>query len=222
MPCQNTSGRGELEAVLALLRNFGAYPVTFLTDYQRVVDGLQRGRSWCCSAKRRDADLWRLIWDKYSELAEEGLIQCEKIKAHTALYRIQEAGSEDRPKLLANRAVDKVARQTANDEWGFLRYVDLTRRQKSEAVKGFLNHVAAMGSASARLPSDTTPYAPVRTEAPTPKAPQQEHVARLTEAGYGYPVQYAQCVRCWKAFRGPQAHAELMRTACTGLSLIHI
>ena len=139
-----------------------------------------------------------------------------KVKAHTALYRIEEASAEDTPRLLANRAVDLVARKTANDEWGFLRYADLTKRQKSDAVKGFLGHVAAMGSASARLTSDTTPYEPVRKPPAAPKASRQEHVARLTEVGYGYPVQYAQCVRCWKAFRGPQAHAELMRTACAG------
>ena len=41
-------------------------------------------------------------------------------------------------------------------------------------------------------------------------------VWRVTEVGYGHPVQYAQCVRCWKTFRGPQAHTELMRTPCTG------
>ena len=44
IPCQNTSGRGELEAVLALTRNMGAFPVTFLTDYQRVLDGFKKGR----------------------------------------------------------------------------------------------------------------------------------------------------------------------------------
>ena len=73
-----------------------------------------------------------------------------------------------------------------------------------------------MGAASAGLGSDTTPYAPVAKPPAEAKAPQQEHVARVTEVGYGHPVQYAQCVRCWKAFRGPQAHVELMRTACTG------
>ena len=49
-----------------------------------------------------------------------------------------------------------------------------------------------------------------------PKEARQEHVARVSEVGYGHPVQYAQCVRCWKAYRGPQAHVELMRSACTG------
>ena len=138
------------------------------------------------------------------------------MKAHTALYRIEEASATDKPRLLANRAVDMVARKTANDEWGFLRYADLNKKQKSEAVKGVLDHVAAMGSESARLRSDTTPYEPVRKPPAAPKAPRQEHVARVTEVGYGHPVQYAQCMRCWKTFRGTQAHAELMRTPCTG------
>ena len=88
LPCQNTSGRGELEAILALLRNFGAFPVQFYTDYQRAIDGLNRGKAWCCSAKRRDADLWRLIWARYEDLAAEGLVSHAKVKAHTALYRI--------------------------------------------------------------------------------------------------------------------------------------
>jgi len=116
LPCQNTSGRGELEAILALMRNFGAFLVQFYTDYQRAIDGLNRGKAWCCSAKRRDADLWRLIWARYEDLAAEGLVQHMKVKAHTALYRIEAASPEEKPRLLANRAVDLVARSTANDE----------------------------------------------------------------------------------------------------------
>ena len=96
--------------MLALIRNIGVFPVTFLTDYQRVLDGLRKGRKWCCSAKRRDADLWRLIWDRYEELAEEGMLTPEKVKAHTAQYKIDEADVEVRPKLLANKAVDHAAR----------------------------------------------------------------------------------------------------------------
>ena len=205
-----------MEAILALLRNFGAFPVQFYTDYQRAIDGLNRGKAWCCSAKRRDADLWRLIWARYEDLAAEGLVQHMKVKAHTALYRIEAAGPEEKPRLLANRAVDLVARSTANEEWGFLRFADLTKRQKNEAVKGVLNHVAAMGQAAAELASDTTPYEPPPKPPAQPKEARQEHVARVTEVGYGHPVQYAQCVRCWRAFRGPQAHVELMQTACTG------
>ena len=63
----------------------------FLTDYQRVVDGLRRVRRWCCSPKRKDADLWRLIWDWVEHLGGGDMVQCAKVKAYVSQTEIDAA-----------------------------------------------------------------------------------------------------------------------------------
>ena len=95
---------------------------------------------------------------------------------------IDAADNEARPKLLANKVVDVAAREEAVDGWGYLRYVDMVKQEKSEAVKGVVDHIAGLGAASVKLPADTTRYIPVRRQPAAPKQPRQEHVARLFRA----------------------------------------
>ena len=63
-PCEchfPTALRAELHAVLVMLRH-ALPPLTIHVDCKTVVDGWRKGRSWCVSASRPDADLWAQIW----------------------------------------------------------------------------------------------------------------------------------------------------------------
>ena len=74
------SGLGELYAFLMLL-GLCAPPITVVTDYKDLVDGLSAGRNVCTAANRKGADVWRLIWDKVDDIGLN-FIDIIKIKSH--------------------------------------------------------------------------------------------------------------------------------------------
>ena len=79
--------RSELHAVLEVLR-ITVGPLTIHVDNKTVVDGVARGRRWCCDARREGADLWKQIWGRLDEML--GLIQVVKVKAHITYDQMRE------------------------------------------------------------------------------------------------------------------------------------
>ena len=71
--------RAELRALLEILR-VAIGPIVIHVDNKQVVDGVQKGKTWCCGPKRDGADLWREIWRRLDDL--EGLVEVRKVKAH--------------------------------------------------------------------------------------------------------------------------------------------
>eukprot|EP00959_Pyramimonas_sp_CCMP1952_P422673 8854197-Pyramimonas_sp.AAC.1 len=43
-------------------------PVTIVTDYKGVIDGLDKGRAWCTAPRRTNVDLWENLGDKADDL----------------------------------------------------------------------------------------------------------------------------------------------------------
>ena len=111
------------------------------------------------------------------------MVQCAKVKAHVAQRDIDQADADMKPRYLANKAVDLVARKEAVEGWGFLRFVDQTKQEKNEAVKGVLDYIAGLAAASVKLAADTTPYEARRQAPKPPKPARQEHIARVTTEG---------------------------------------
>ena len=75
-----TSLRAELWALLQALRH-ARPPLTIWVDNAGVVDGLAKGRTWCCHSSRPAADLWLLVWDKLEDLDDDRVVVL-KVKAH--------------------------------------------------------------------------------------------------------------------------------------------
>ena len=82
-----TSLRAELWAVLQVLRH-ACPPITIWCDTAGVVDGFQKGASWCCNARRPAVDLWHMIWCKVDDLGGDGIL-IRKVKGHATMADVQ-------------------------------------------------------------------------------------------------------------------------------------
>ena len=78
--------RAELRALLEVLRHT-AGGLTIHVDNKEVVDGVSRGRDWCCASGREGADLWIRIWDILPDLEEVHVV---KVKAHLKFASVLE------------------------------------------------------------------------------------------------------------------------------------
>jgi hypothetical protein len=58
-----------------------AFPGVVYSDFQYLLDGLDRGREWCVCPERRYATAWTLVW---SVIADMEMPDVRKVKAHTA------------------------------------------------------------------------------------------------------------------------------------------
>ena len=99
--------RTELRALVEVLR-ITTGPITIFVDNAQVVDGIPKGREWCCSHKRDGADLWRQIWDRLEEL--EGVVSVQKVKAHLSYGDVVE-GRTTWSKWVGNGVADLWAKR---------------------------------------------------------------------------------------------------------------
>ena len=72
LPVHKRILRAELWAVLQALRH-AVPPIAIHTDCAAVLLGVSRGRRLCCAARSKHADVWRLIWGKFSTLVSARL-----------------------------------------------------------------------------------------------------------------------------------------------------
>ena len=99
--------RAELRGVLAVLqRAIAAVSVTL--DCLSVVEAFARGRSACCSSRKRAADLWREVWREVGRLGGPGAVQLNWCKGHATDSDVESGRTTERLRSL-NDAVDKLA-----------------------------------------------------------------------------------------------------------------
>ena len=79
---EQAAGGGELFAFMMALR-LTAFPGVLYTDFQHLIDGLERGKIWCTSPERRYATSWTLAWAVLDDMVMPEVL---KVKAHSA-YR---------------------------------------------------------------------------------------------------------------------------------------
>ena len=111
--------RAELWAVLRALQT-ALPPICIHTDHMGIIQGIAKGRRWCCGARRPHADVWRRIWAKLEDLGfPSEVVSFKHVKAHrTALAK---AGLAPEEKLHAkgNEAADTWAKAGASGDGGF-------------------------------------------------------------------------------------------------------
>ena len=113
-PCPDpfpTAFRAELRAVCELLVMVTP-PITIWIDNKEVLDGIAKGREWCCSSARQAADLWRTFWHKMSDIGDEE-VTFVKTKGHASDGDVQSGRStlfqkrgNDNADHFAGRGVD--------------------------------------------------------------------------------------------------------------------
>ena len=75
-----TAFRAELLAVERVLA-YAWPPVKLHIDNQEVINGISRGKLWCCNSMRPAADLWRKIWWRIDDIGIDSLTFV-KVKGH--------------------------------------------------------------------------------------------------------------------------------------------
>ena len=83
--------RAELWAMLQLLVACISQLVVHV-DNASVVDGVARGRRWCCHSNGRTADVWRVVWHQLDDVGirEHGvrLVKCKSHQSATVLMTL--------------------------------------------------------------------------------------------------------------------------------------
>ena len=87
-------------------------PITVWVDNKEVLDGIAKGREWCCSSARQAADLWRTFWHKMSDIGDQE-VTFIKTKGHASDADVQSGRStlfqkkgNDNADHFAGRGVD--------------------------------------------------------------------------------------------------------------------
>ena len=135
--------RAELWAVFQVLL-FAMLPLTIHVDNATVVRGYARGREWCCCSLRPHADVWRLIWDRISDLGpEDGQLKLLKCKSHVSKTARLQMGPKQRAICEGNDVADLWAKEGAKQS-----DMDKARDQAylhhEQQVKWALNFIASM------------------------------------------------------------------------------
>ena len=141
-----TALRAELQAVLMMLRN-ALPPLTIHVGCKTVVDGWRKGKSWCTSSSRPDADLWAQIWRIKEDIGPG--VEVIKCKGHATDKDVEtgrcskfDKDANDHADYYAGAGVDIAIDHAPNDE---------LVKQYKEARRWYL-WLAAL---AAELPADT-------------------------------------------------------------------
>jgi hypothetical protein len=113
LPVQRHIKRAEMWAFLQVLM-YAIPPLTIYTDHLAIVQGLQRGEKWCCSASRAHADLWRKIWHKKADVGDG--VEVRHCKAHTSKSAQRCMSPDDRRIAVGNSHADQLAKAGAEDD----------------------------------------------------------------------------------------------------------
>ena len=88
-------------------------PLTVVTDYKGLIDGVNEGKETCTAANRKGAEIWRRIWDKLEDVGVEG-IKLVKIASHKSRTSVLDGTAGcTLADWLGNRAADTAAKAGA-------------------------------------------------------------------------------------------------------------
>ena len=105
-----TTFKTELYAALIACAN-AVPPLRIWTDCRSVVETFNRGKRYCCNARRGSADLWRLLWEALWEWGVDTPDACFKmkwIKGHATEQSIRDGVATNWTKMI-NEHVDNYA-----------------------------------------------------------------------------------------------------------------
>jgi hypothetical protein len=145
LPVQKRILRAELWALLEVLR-VCCPPLTIHCDNATVVSGIERGRGWCCSARRPHADVWRHIWRLLEdiELGPSG-VRIVKCKAHVTEQRRHAMTGQQQHVQKGNDEADIFAKLGADADAAD-RYVCMAVDAAAAKVKGALEYMVDLGN----------------------------------------------------------------------------
>ena len=161
LPVQRRILRAELWALWRILVHC-LPPLRIYIDNAAVVEGVHKGRKWCCAAARPHADVWRRIWIVLSDvgLGDQG-IDIQKCKSHISKAARAELGAVARDIAKGNDEVDSYAKSgAAMDDMETCRAQALA--DAGDKVQGALKFIGAL-AVHARVDgawTDTTPWPP--------------------------------------------------------------
>ena len=146
LPVQQRSGRAELVAALRALQ-CSEVPGIIWTDYQVLIDGIQRGAKWTTRAASHSADVWRQIWWKLNDFGggQNGGWQFQKVKPHVTKGKLAKLTHSAQQVTWANERSDEGAKFWAkSDQWAAACRVAEVAVDKS--VKMALSHIKLLTS----------------------------------------------------------------------------
>ena len=139
LPVQRTIKRAELWAFLHALR-YVVPPMVFHTDHQGILDGVLRGKRWCCHSQRPCADVWLKIW----HILDQHVLGCRttgiivaKVKAHVTATMKKNMASHELYHVHGNETADAYAKDGADLDHNF---------GKQQAIKELTDEVTAAGT----------------------------------------------------------------------------
>jgi hypothetical protein len=120
--------------------------LTIHCDNATVVSGIERGRGWCCSARRPHADVWRHIWRLLEdiELGPSG-VRIVKCKAHVTEQRRHAMTGQQQHVQKGNDEADIFAKLGADADAAD-RYVCMAVDAAAAKVKGALEYMVDLGN----------------------------------------------------------------------------
>ncbi|CAK0796259.1 unnamed protein product [Prorocentrum cordatum] len=204
----------ELWGLLHALRH-SVFITAIIIDNAQVVQGLARGRAWCCSAARPYAHVWLEIWDRLDDMdilpgRELSVI---KVASHISQAKRLELPEEVQIHMRHNDLADEWAKQGADlsapPEWATLQV-----KQELKATKRVLEYIGHF-----RVLLDG-----VKLAEPRPKRQQGQEAnipqAARPQAGPRHPHVlevcrgYSKCTNCGKVARTRLAAFQLQE--CRG------
>ena len=219
LPVQRRIKRAELWALLKVLRNC-LPPLTFYTDHFGIVQGLQKGKQWCCHASRPHADIWREIWFRLADigcLEDESLIQVRKVKAHTSKASQQCMTPQELFLVQGNERADAKAKAGADLDANFGRAQAL--EEYADKVTWSLGAIAAMhmacGEEGWKDAEQVRLVRPVRESKPATLrlevGPMNPHIFHKQVSSQGWS-----CEKCGCTVRTEGGLEKIKRTECSG------
>jgi len=144
LPVQRTIKRAELWAFLHAMR-YVVPPMVFHTDHKGILDGILRGKQWCCHSRRPCADVWRRIWQLLDKhllgCRTSGIVVC-KAKAHATDAMKEHMASHELYHIHGNETADSYAKEGADMDHNF---------GKQQAIHDLTDKVTAAGTMIARM-----------------------------------------------------------------------
>ncbi len=220
LPVQRRILRAELWALWRVLLR-AIPPLRIFIDNAAVVEGVGRGRLWCCQANRPHADVWRSIWRILEDIGMgPGGVEVVKCRSHTTQKARRGMSVEARRIAYGNDVADAFAKRGAESD-----ELEVHRRRALdsayEQVEAALHYIGVF-SVKAKVDGewkDVTPWPPrLARAAETPGGrgrrwrvpPEKPHVRQTTSHGA------ERCLLCQRTAATKSARRAFAWQECSG------